>query len=154
MLHNTATLLLLRSVWFWKPWATCKEVLDPKRINKYRIILSELQNWPKRIILYPHKFLALRYRLDCKKRDLTDVYARGKIMSPWEKHEPMGKSRACGKITRPKMVLIARGQLTPSECEGFSQGRKCQLDLYWIINEQNALKFQFRHRVTLSVGLS
>ena len=29
--------------------------------TKYRIILPKAQNWPNRIILYPHKFLALRY---------------------------------------------------------------------------------------------
>ena len=49
------------------------------------------------------------YRLDYKKRDLTDIYARG-------------------KIPHPQMVLIAQGLLTPSEGEGFSRRHKGQLD--------------------------
>jgi len=77
-LQNTATLLLLRSsllifvqhtINFCKVlsliyscvWFESDLGLDQKRINKNRIKFAEPQNWPKRIILYPHKFLALRY---------------------------------------------------------------------------------------------
>ena len=54
-----STLLIFVSLIYSCVWFASD--LDQKHKNKSRIKFAEPQNWPKRIILYSHKFLALRY---------------------------------------------------------------------------------------------